>query len=313
MFSGQGSQYYQMGKSLYNHQPIFRYWMNKLDKIVKDLIQLSVIEHIYDKNKNETDVFNQLVLSHPAILMIEYSLAKLLLKKGIERDYVLGTSIGEFTSIAISKVLQYEYVLTSAIKQAILLEKQCNKSRMIAVFHHKDLYYQDEVLNNNSELAAINFDNHFVVSGELEKVKRIIPHLNKKNITTQVLNVPIGFHSRLIDPIADEYCNFVRRYRYMKPKIPIISCSRTQLIKDIQSDYLWEVVRKPIHFQKTINALESSNYYHYIDLGPSGTLATFVKYNLSSCSSSKVYRILNQNNVNIDYLDKLVDSLKGKC
>jgi acyl transferase domain-containing protein len=47
MFSGQGSHYYQMGKALYEENPVFRRWMQDADAIYQDQVGLSIINELY--------------------------------------------------------------------------------------------------------------------------------------------------------------------------------------------------------------------------------------------------------------------------
>ena len=47
MFSGQGSQYYQMGRDLYQENPVFRQHLLSLDEIVRDYLGKSILNQIY--------------------------------------------------------------------------------------------------------------------------------------------------------------------------------------------------------------------------------------------------------------------------
>jgi acyl transferase domain-containing protein len=67
------------------------------------------------------------------------------------------------------------------------------------------------------------------------------------------------------------------------------------LLTDLPDDYFWTTVRDPIRFQETIMHLENNGAYRYIDVGPAGTLATFLKYSLSQSSRSTTHAILTTN------------------
>jgi hypothetical protein len=56
---------------------------------------------------------------------------------------------------------------------------------------------------------------------------------------------------------------------------------------------IWNTVRRPIEFERTIAELEQRAPRHYIDVGPAGTLATFLKYGLPPSSASMSYPILS--------------------
>jgi trans-AT polyketide synthase/acyltransferase/oxidoreductase domain-containing protein len=79
MFSGQGSQYFQMGKALYQSLVTFRHWMDRLDDDFYILTGTSVISHLYDENKKKGDPFDNFLFSHAALFMVEYALAQVLI------------------------------------------------------------------------------------------------------------------------------------------------------------------------------------------------------------------------------------------
>ncbi|MBP6919310.1 MAG: hypothetical protein KBB94_10400, partial [Legionellaceae bacterium] len=75
----------------------------------------------------------------------------------------------------------------------------------------------------------------------------------------------------------------------LKPAtIPCFGCR----VQKTSIDYLWDVIRLPLLFQASVETLEQSGPYHYLDLGPFGTLANFVKYNLKPGSLSKTLLML---------------------
>ena len=293
MFSGQGSQYYQMGKELFEYHPVFQNWMLDLDATAYDICGQSIIDHIYNENRKKSDLFDRTLYTHPAIFMVEYALARVLLEMGIEPDYVLGTSIGEFTSAALADVMTVEESLAALIKQAEILETHCNDGGMLAILHDPSLYHETPYIYENSELASVNFHSHFVISGQIDRLKSIAQCLKEHCISYQLLPVSQAFHSSLIDPAAEIYTEYLNQKSYKPPQIHFISCTYATVLTKINTGYFWEVVRKPIEFQKTLRELEKSGNYIYLDLGPSGTLANFVKYNLPENSGSQSLAILS--------------------
>jgi bacillaene synthase trans-acting acyltransferase len=59
-------------------------------------------------------------------------------------------------------------------------------------------------------------------------------------------------------------------------------------------DYCWDTISKPVNFSSTIVALEAVEPHLYIDVSPSGTLASFVKSILAPDSMSRAYTTLNR-------------------
>jgi hypothetical protein len=63
-------------------------------------------------------------------------------------------------------------------------------------------------------------------------------------------------------------------------------------LSDLPGDYFWDAVRQPIRFRETTAQLERQGPRRYIDVGPAGTLATFLKYGLPATTRSTVHAIL---------------------
>ncbi|QIC04382.1 ACP S-malonyltransferase [Brevibacillus sp. 7WMA2] len=311
MFSGQGSQYYQMGRHLYENEAIFRKWMQNLDVIVHDLVGISIVQKLYHENKHIREPFIRLLYSHPAIFMVEYALAQIFIANGVEPDYVLGTSLGEYTAACISEVVTIEDSITCLIKQAKLIEERCPSGGMTAIMDEASLFEQKPILYNQSELAALNFKKHFVISGSSDSLQQIESYLENQNILFQRIPVSFGFHSRCIDPIKDEFTTFLKKIDVRMPKIPIVSCVDAQIHNFLPRDYLWSVVRQPILFQEAIQTIESVTSGNYFDLGPSGTLAHFFKKNTASGSTSKSIPILSAFQPSNNRLENVLQEYKS--
>lgn len=305
MFSGQGSQYYHMGRELYYHNAVFRRWMSKLNDIVYQKVGISITDEMYNEAKNMDDRFDHILYTHPAIFMVEYSLARVLIESGVEPDYVLGASLGEVTCAAVAGIVSVEETIECLLKRAELIESYCEFGSMIAIIHNSELYHQVSSISLHSELAAVNYCSHFVISGDSENLLKIEKYLTTKNIIFQTLPVRYGFHSANIDSIESEYKKFLQNFSFKKPEIPVISCLLSDYVTEVSAEYFWDVSRHPIYFQKTILKLEKDAQFNYIDLGPSGTLANFVKYNLREDSLSQFYDILSPFGQDIKKLEKV--------
>ena len=283
MFSGQGSQYYHALESLFKKSKIFKNTMQYLDEIAMDIMGASVLDHIYDHKKKKSDPFDSLAFSHPALFMQQYALSQTLFDMGIKPDFVMGASLGEFVSAAVSGVLSAKDALGAVIRQARDIEENCRPGGgMIAVLDDHRLYNSTPVMRENSVLAGVNFDSHFVISGMDHKLKLISSFLERKKIIFIRLPVSYAFHSHEIGPARASFTRFLKRLPFRKPKISLISCLKARQISAISDDYLWEIAIKPIRFMETVRNLEKKESYIYLDLGPSGTLANFVKANLDS-------------------------------
>lgn len=303
MFSGQGSQYYHMGRELFVQNLVFRTWMLKLDALIREISGESVLAEIYDKQKRRSEVFSRIRYTYPAVFMVEFALARVFIERGIRPDCVLGTSMGEFAAAAIAGVMPIEEILRALLEQAKLFET-CPSGGMLAVLHDPSLYYETPLLNKNSELASINYHSHFVIAGKTEELEKIEEFLRSKEIICQLLPVSYAFHSSFIEPIGAAFKSYLNGLTYRPPHTPFVSCVFGKILEDLPTDYFWSICRRSIQFPEAISELEKRNNHIYLDLGPSGTLANFTKQNLAKDSRSESFAIITPFNRELKNLAK---------
>lgn len=291
MFSGQGSQYFHMGKALYDGNDTFRGWMQRLDEVARQS-GTPVLENLYSEARRKSDAFDRLVLTHPAIFMVEYSLAQALMQAGIRPDMVLGVSMGSFAAAAVAGFIGVEEALTAVIRQATALEECSVAGGMTAILGDPALF-DEEFLGGRSALAAVNFASHFVVSARTTELAEIESVLRRRNVGFQRLPISFPFHSQWIDEAKAPFTSFMQSIRCREGKLPMVCCDQTTVLSGVPGDdYFWDVVRRPIRFREATARLEQQGTRRYVDVGPAGTLATFLKYGLPSDTKSTLHSIL---------------------
>lgn len=260
-----------------------------MDRIIIDMTGESILQQLYDDKRKISDIFDCIRSTHPAIFMVEYALARVLLEHGPEPDVVLGASLGEFTAAALSGVMALEDAVEMVVKQAEIIENHCRQGEggMLTILHDPSIYHETPLLHQHTDLAGINYNSHFVVSGKKEALMEIQHFLKEKNITFQLLPVSFAFHSRWIEPAGSAYCSYLKEKRFHRPNRTFISCMTGGVIDEIPPDYFWQIVRQPMVFREALQNLEKIQNYIYIDLGPSGTMENFVKKGVAPPTPSR--------------------------
>jgi acyl transferase domain-containing protein len=310
MFSGQGSQYFSMGRDLYDTDPAFREAMSQCDRHLKVLLGESLLSVIYPESGPRISVeFDNILHTHPALFCVQYSLAQALLQRNLRPDLLLGYSLGEFVAAAIGGALPVETILGILVHQAKLLNRSAEPGAMLAILDSPEIWNPDDPLFANTWIAARNFSNHFVLSGTRSAIGSVQKYFQGKEITTQLLAVKYAFHSPSMDIIEEPFKRAIREVKSGPLSIPLISASQTSVITSLASDFFWDVVRRPVQFDQTIALLEDQGSCNYVDLGPTGTLATFLKYTLDRASLSKIFPTMTPFNRTNDNLLRLQNSI----
>lgn len=254
MFSGQGSQYYQMGREFYDSHPVFRKVVDDGDAIVRGLLGRSVRDETFSSPVSRE--FNDFLISHPALVVIEHATCHMLISEGIEPDWVWGCSAGEFAAAIAAGSWDLEAALQATVTQARQVVENCPPGGMLAVLASPTLFDEVEDLQAYSALAAINYANHFILSGLERGLRKVEKVLKNRQIVCQRLPVPFGFHSPAIDAAAaafNAYCSTQTILR--RPSIPMLSSVTAAQVTTIEPTYFWQAVRQPIRFGDALNAL----------------------------------------------------------
>lgn len=292
MFSGQGGQYFQMGRELYESVPAFRACMNRLDNFVLSTHNYSILSELYFSNRNKSEVFDSIMVTHPAIYMVEYAIAKALMDAGLRPDAVMGASLGTFAAGAVAGCFDVYDGLSAVLSQALLLERFAPRGVMLAVLADPSRFisFSERV---GFEISAINFSSHFVVSCTPDQINGVERFFQSHSIVTQRINVNFAFHSSFIEPIREALIENVGQLQLLRPRVPIWCCASTNSVEEFGADYFWSVARRPIYFERTFRNIDVEGGNRYFDLGPAGTLATFARYILPSESLSTVSTIMS--------------------
>nr|WP_329586164.1 ACP S-malonyltransferase [Kitasatospora sp. NBC_01250] len=291
MFSGQGSQYYRMGEELFDEDEVFRTALQRYDAVVAEALGESVLARLFDPAKRKNDPFTDTRITHPAIVMIELALAESLRAAGIEPDYLLGSSLGEYAAAAVSGSIDPLECLRVLVRQADGL-RAGPRGGMLAVIARPEALDRVPELHE-CEVAARNYPGHFVVAGTEQALARAEAALRAADVLHQRVPVEYAYHSGLMDRVLDECRGALDGVEFAPPRIPWVSCVDGRLVGRATAEHFWRVARLPIEFERTMAGMLGRGDFLYLDLGPSGTLHNFVRNNLPAGARSRSLPLLS--------------------
>ncbi len=268
LFTGQGAQYVNMGKTLYETQPLFRAAMDECNEISKGCLDKPILSVIFDPE--DESLIHNTKYTQPALFTIEYSLAKLWLAWGLAPDYVMGHSIGEFVAACIAGVYSLEDGFKLVAARGRLMASLPKDGAMAVVFAGLDVVKEKIAAFEDVDIAGVNGPENIVLSGGKEAIEKLVAAFRKEEIQTRELAVSHAFHSAKMEPILDEFEEIAGQIEYKKPAIPIISNVTGKVLDDKVPDaaYWRNHIRNAVLFADGVETLKELGCNVFIEPGP---------------------------------------------
>jgi polyketide synthase PksJ len=275
MFPGQGMQYHEMAMELFDTIPKFAMYVEQGALLAKPYLKydlLNIICNPHDKKLSKTQY------AQPALFIIEYALAKLLIDCGIKPDSLIGHSLGEYVAACLSGVFSFEDGIALICERGLLMAS-APKGKMLAIECSEEEFYLFTSIAN-IELALHNTTNHCVVSGEALEIDKLEQHLSKIKKSYQKLKVSHAFHSRLMEPLEQSFKEIFSNITLSAPSIPIISNVTGDWLSTSDAtnpDYWYQHLRYTVKLCSGLNVLFSDAHPMFIEVGPGQSLSNFLK------------------------------------
>ena len=273
LFTGQGAQYLQMGRALYESEPTFREVIDHCDGVLQACLGRSLLELLYPATQPE---HNDLMESHPcaqaANFALECALADLWRSWGVEPNVLLGHSLGDFAAAYTADVLSLSDGLRLVTERGRLMETACGK--MLAVRASEGEIAPFLVGYNDAVIGVINGPESIVLSGGGDTIAQVATTLNAAGFKTHLLAIPVAAHSPLLDPVLDEFAAVVGGMTLTTPQLPIVSSMTGKLVAhEVTAPGYWrQHLRNSVRFADGLTTLHEQNVALFLEIGPKPTL-----------------------------------------
>ena len=280
MFSGQGSQYVNMGLGLYKSELTFRDQVDRCSQILKSELGLDLRTALYPSDRDAekaSQLLSQTYITQPALFVIEYALAEMWKAWGIHPQAMIGHSIGEYVAAVLSGVFSLEQALALVAARGRLMQKLPGGAMIsVSLPEQNARLFQGQHLS----LAAVNGKSQCVLSGATDVIDELDHRFAEQGVLSRRLRTSHAFHSDMMDSILEPFADEVRKIKLNLPKIPYVSNLTGTWMRDAEvadPNYWVQHLRRTVRFDDGLCELMKEPEAIFLEIGPGQTLSGFAK------------------------------------
>lgn len=281
LFAGQGSQYPAMGKEL---EGLFPKAAQSIFETGSQILGFDLKDVCYNF---EPQALAQTQYSQPAIFAVSLIAFEAAKAKGFTPDMVGGHSLGEYAAMVACGILTLEagFAVIKARAKAMGECAQNQNGAMCAIIGSDAEAISKVCEETAGYVVPVNYNSpaQTVIAGDAEAVAAAAEKFAQMGKRTSMLAVSAAFHSKLMQPAADEFKKAIAGVAFNSPGIPFYSNLSGDLMTDFSDmpGYGASHIVSPVRFCDELAAMQRDGAEAFIECGPGKVLSGLVKRTLS--------------------------------
>lgn len=279
IFPGQGSQTVGMGQQFVaEHEDSKAIYEAANTALNYDLAKLM----LEGPQEELTLTYN----AQPALLTTGVMVAERLKQAGIAPDYVAGHSLGEYSALVASGVMQFTDAVVAVHKRGLFMEEAvpAGEGAMAAILGmdaDKLTSVTERITKQGDtvQLANLNCPGQIVISGTKAGVDKACVLAKEEGAKRAIPLVVSGpFHSSLMTPAAEKLGAVLAQLLLTEGAVPLIGNVTADVVavSDLQQELVAQVY-SPVRWEESVRKMLDLGVDTFIECGPGKVLSGLVK------------------------------------
>ncbi|WEH12348.1 type I polyketide synthase [Streptomyces sp. VNUA24] len=278
LFTGQGSQYADMGQGLRATEPHFRDALQECADLLVPWTDVHLPDLLYGDARHLLD---RTRYAQIGIVSVQVALVASLRAAGVRPDVVAGHSLGELTAAWAAGVLALPDLLRLTALRGELMQAQPATGTMAVVHTDAQALMAELEAYPGLEIAAHNAPRVHTVSGPEEVMARF---RRETSARVQPLTVSHAFHSAVMEPALAPFADAVAATPLAPPSIPFADTLTGTWHSDVTATdpgHWAQAIRRPVRFAQAVTTLAETDPHAVWEIGPHPQLVPLARATLT--------------------------------
>ncbi|MCP4671703.1 MAG: ACP S-malonyltransferase, partial [Desulfobacula sp.] len=281
LLSGQGAQRSRMMKDLFQKDAHIKKIMERGEKIFIEQRGYSLLDIMFGSD----DAINSTQNTQPAVFLSSAAIYSRLSRQGFSPDYFIGHSVGEYTALFCSGMLNFDDAMRLIIKRSDLMYESTLKmpGKIMVIFKNEKEtgHFIRKSSISNIYITNKNSETQTAVSGKAEDIGKFCAFLTEQGVFYKKLNLTGAFHTPMLKDASENLRAYLDTITFNETRFGKIISNTTAKPyperRDEVKDLLARQIISPVEFIKSIENVYESGRTHFIEIGPSRLLVNLLK------------------------------------
>lgn len=288
LFPGQGLQQVNMGRDLYESEPVFRECVDRCARLLEPSIELDIRTVLYPAADAVDDARAQLMqtsITQPALFVVEYALAQQLEHWGVRPGAMMGHSLGEYVAACLAGVISLPDALKLVAARGRLVQGLA-PGAMLAVEAAREQMVP--FLSPGVDLAVVNGPRSCVLAGTIERIEAVQADIEASGLRCRRVATSHAFHSAMLDPILAAFSALVAEVELSAPRVPYITNVTGSWVTDEEATdpaHWVRHMRQTVRFAEGLDELLQAPGALFLEVGPGQTFTSIIRRHPDSANA----------------------------